>query len=169
MNQLSTKRMKPNESPIELLDRHCISGWGDSETEASEILSDGAASSGASTAEEVEVESSHGEPEDYEMVSIVDGSDGGDWWIEGPEGPGRFFMRRVESSRDEPENSEMGGSDGEPSDDWWAAGPDGWFMRLEYRIVIQLDGCSSSELMPLNRGWVLDEGPLLELALELEC
>ena len=66
MNQLSIKRMKPNESPIELLDRHCISGWGDSETEASEILSDGEASSTASTAEEVE--SSHGESEEYEMT-----------------------------------------------------------------------------------------------------
>ena len=95
MNQLSTKRMKPNESPIELLDRHCISGWGDSETEASEILSDGAASSAASTADEVE--SSQGEPEDYEMVSILDGSDGGD----------------VESSRGQPEDSEVGGSDGD--------------------------------------------------------
>ena len=123
MNQLSTKRMKQNESPIELLDRHCISGWGDSETEASEILSDGAASSAASTADEVE--SSHEEPEDYEMVSILDKSNGEDWWIEGPEGPGRFFMRRLESSRGEPEDSEVGGSDGDSSDAWWAAGPDG--------------------------------------------
>ena len=60
MNQLSSKRTKPNESPLELLDRRCISGWGDSETEASEILSDGAASSAESTAGGVE--SSHGEP-----------------------------------------------------------------------------------------------------------
>ena len=165
MNQLSTKRMKPNESPLELLDRRCISGWGDSETEASEILSDGAASSAESTAGGVE--SSHTEPEDYEMV---DGSDGGDLWIEGPEGTGRFFMRRVES-----EDFEMVEEDVDPNDAWWVPGPSGpgcFLMKLEYNILSLLRGFClvSEESLPNNSGWILEDSQqlLLELALEFD-
>jgi hypothetical protein len=56
---------------------------------------------------------------------------------------------------------------------WWAVGPGGslsFLMQIDFDLLDQLKFycLSSGESLPNNRGWVLDDGTLLELARDLE-
>ena len=125
----------------------------ESDGDSSACLSDDAADSDESTADELtnyEINSdrmspmsSHGEPEDYEMNNEA-GNDS-----------------ELESALDEAARR------------WWAAGPDGplrFLMRLEYDLLNKLSGycLTSDELLPNGNGWLIDEGELFELAKDLE-
>lgn len=54
---------------------------------------------------------------------------------------------------------------------WWAAGPPGDFqflMLIEPQLVSELGNYGMTSTRPLPYGWEIDEGPLRELAEELE-
>lgn len=126
----------------------------ESDGDSSACLSDDAAESDESTADErtnneiatnsdqMSPMSSYGQPEDYEI-----NCDG-----------------QLESDEDEDEEALA----------WWAAGPDGplrFLMRLEFDLLDKLNGhCLTSAQQPLPNasGWVLDDEALFELANELE-
>jgi hypothetical protein len=61
----------------------------------------------------------------------------------------------------------------EDADSWWVEGPISQFrflMRLDSSIVIHLSRycLTSTQQLPLGNGWVLEEGPLFELAHDTE-
>ena len=141
MNEPSLKRLCRSYEPV-------LNEAYESDGDSSACLSDDAADSDESTADELanyEVASdrmsplsSHGEPEDYEMIS-----DG-------------------QSDFEEDEEAQA----------WWAAGPDGpmrFLMRLEYDLLDRLRGfcLTSGQPLPNGNGWVLDDWVLFELANEL--
>ena len=142
MNEPSLKRLCRSYEPV-------LNEPYESDGDSSACLSDDAADSDESTADELanyEIASSrmsplssHGELEDYQMIS-----DG-----------------QLESDEDEEAQA------------WWAAGPDGpmrFLMRLEYDLLDRLSGfcLTSGQPLPNDSGWVLDDEILFELAHELE-
>ena len=63
--------------------------------------------------------------------------------------------------------------EGKAEDSWWAVGPAGplnYLMRIDFDLLDKLSEypLSSGESLPNNKGWVLDEGVLFELACDLE-
>ena len=64
-------------------------------------------------------------------------------------------------------------SEAEAAYSWWAVGPVGplsFLTQISCDLLDQLHiyGLTSGESLPNNRGWVLDDGTLLELARDLE-
>jgi hypothetical protein len=123
----------------------------ESDGDSSACLSDDAADSDESTADEMAKDditmdtsprSSHGQPEDYELVSEAENDE----------------------DEDEDENAIAW---------WYAPGPDGplrFLMRLEMDFLQKLQGYCLTSVQPLpnGSGWILDDDTLFELAKDTE-
>ena len=121
----------------------------ESDGDSSACLSDDAADSDESTADEMAKDditmdtsprSSHGQPEDYELVS------------------------EAENDEDEAEDAIAW---------WYAAGPDGplrFLTRLEMDLLEKLRGDCLTSVQPLpnGNGWILDDDAFFELAKDTE-
>lgn len=120
-------------------------------TEASEFLNNDAES-------DISSQATFGEAAEFEIVDHVSSDENEYEYISTPE---HSDPEDNDPEHYDPEHNDM------VSQQWWAAGPPGEFqflLLIDFELELELGnfGLTSGEQLPF--GWLLDEGPLRELA-----
>ena len=102
--------------------------------------------------------------EEYEIIA---GTDDEFEVLDGPETESQAGFEICERSDSESDSAERAARR------WWLQGPEGpdrFLMLVEFELELALGnyGLSSEQPLPNGNGWILDEGPMLELMLDLE-